>query len=379
VDLARFSKLIAALYDAPLAEAGWSSVAPIMAEALVAPSCVFLMRDIGEGATPIIGRTGNWNDKAVSDYDAYYHSIDMWADGAIKVGVGKPLLSEEVISSTEYARSEIFNEYAKNLGLRCCIGITAEVDSNVLAIVGVQRSSFARPFDADDKRALALILPHFTRAMQLHRRLVALDKARQVDAAALEALSLGVMVVTASGQLVYANAVATAVLRIGEGLTTRFGQLHAQDRAKDGVLRQMINSATGTPQGVLNGGAGGVLALPRPQGQPLTLLVCPMRPGAIGLLPGQPAAMIFIGSSDSCATPRQAVLASLWGLTPAEARLAAAVLTGDRLEACSQRLGISLNTAKTQLKQVYAKSGYSGQAELLRAVLANPVLRFCID
>jgi DNA-binding CsgD family transcriptional regulator len=68
-------------------------------------------------------------------------------------------------------------------------------------------------------------------------------------------------------------------------------------------------------------------------------------------------------------------LIELYGLTPAEARLMAALVDGERLEDYAERQQISINTARTQSKQVFAKTGHGRQADLIREVLANLALR----
>lgn len=68
-------------------------------------------------------------------------------------------------------------------------------------------------------------------------------------------------------------------------------------------------------------------------------------------------------------------VADLYGLTPAEARLVEALLGGETVAEYAERAGVSANTAKTQLKRVFAKTGCGRQAELVAAVLDNPVLR----
>lgn len=54
------------------------------------------------------------------------------------------------------------------------------------------------------------------------------------------------------------------------------------------------------------------------------------------------------------------------GLTPAEARLAARLRFGMSLKEASEELGISVNTARNQLKSVFDKLGVNRQADLVR-------------
>ena len=49
-----------------------------------------------------------------------------------------------------------------------------------------------------------------------------------------------------------------------------------------------------------------------------------------------------------------------------------ALALGDRLEAAAGRCGVTVSTARTYLKQVFAKTETSRQSELIRLVLTSP-------
>ena len=61
-------------------------------------------------------------------------------------------------------------------------------------------------------------------------------------------------------------------------------------------------------------------------------------------------------------------LSGRFGLTPAEARVAVRVGRGLAPKVAAQELGTSWNTVRFQLRQIYAKTGTSGQSELARLV-----------
>jgi DNA-binding CsgD family transcriptional regulator len=67
----------------------------------------------------------------------------------------------------------------------------------------------------------------------------------------------------------------------------------------------------------------------------------------------------------------QQTLEALFGLTPAEARLAIRLSRGASLAAVADSHNISQHTARAQLKSVFAKTGVSRQAELVRLVLKS--------
>jgi DNA-binding CsgD family transcriptional regulator len=65
-----------------------------------------------------------------------------------------------------------------------------------------------------------------------------------------------------------------------------------------------------------------------------------------------------------------AQLRELFGLTAAEARLASRLAAGDCLETVADELGVAYETARNQLKAIFAKTETHRQAELV-ALLAR--------
>jgi DNA-binding CsgD family transcriptional regulator len=64
-----------------------------------------------------------------------------------------------------------------------------------------------------------------------------------------------------------------------------------------------------------------------------------------------------------------------FGLTPSEARLALHLITGETLRSAAAELHISYETARTQLKHIFSKTGTCRQAELVAVIVtAFPAL-----
>ena len=63
-------------------------------------------------------------------------------------------------------------------------------------------------------------------------------------------------------------------------------------------------------------------------------------------------------------------LRALYGLTPAEAQLASALAVGKTLAECSADRRVSINTTKTQLNALLAKTGLHRQVDLVRLLTA---------
>ena len=71
------------------------------------------------------------------------------------------------------------------------------------------------------------------------------------------------------------------------------------------------------------------------------------------------------------ASPTALSLQGLFGLTAAEAAVAVALAQGRAAEDLAGRLGVSLNTVRTHIKNVLAKTGTSRQAQLVALILGS--------
>jgi DNA-binding CsgD family transcriptional regulator len=70
------------------------------------------------------------------------------------------------------------------------------------------------------------------------------------------------------------------------------------------------------------------------------------------------------------------LLRSHFGLTPAEARLALQLVAGETLRVAAGKLSITYETARTQVKSIFNKTGTCRQAELVIVIVtAVPQLR----
>jgi DNA-binding CsgD family transcriptional regulator len=171
----------------------------------------------------------------------------------------------------------------------------------------------------------------------------------------------------------------------GDGLRVRDGRVEAA--AGNGVnaeLRRLIAGAAAdalhAPRGGASRGdagieeAGGLLQLPRPwPGKPLAVMVTPLSvpasPIDIALDATRPAALLLINDPDRAVQFPTDRLARAFGLTGAEAKLAAALATGTSLSAYAEAAEITIGTARWYLKQALAKTGAHRQSELVRHVL----------
>lgn len=81
--------------------------------------------------------------------------------------------------------------------------------------------------------------------------------------------------------------------------------------------------------------------------------------------------MTFVDTqSDGDVDTRLGVAKSVFGLSDGQMMLARHIVGGDSLKSAADSLGISINTARTHLSRIYAKTGINSQTALVRTLLS---------
>jgi DNA-binding CsgD family transcriptional regulator len=78
-----------------------------------------------------------------------------------------------------------------------------------------------------------------------------------------------------------------------------------------------------------------------------------------------------VRGADLVCVPETARLRAEFGLTKAEARLALRLAEGSSLASAAQAFDVKLTTIRSQLQQVFAKTGTSRQSELVAMLLSH--------
>jgi DNA-binding CsgD family transcriptional regulator len=180
----------------------------------------------------------------------------------------------------------------------------------------------------------------------------------------LDWLEQGVLLVTAQAVVLHFNRMAEALLRSGVLRRDAAGAVACPVPEDTRRLRRSVGE-------VAAGAAGNErrLVVHRPAGgQPLSMRVVGVHAGGG---PDRPAAALLVSDPGQLAAPAETHLRELYGLTPAEARVAAAVIEVERLADIAARLKVSLNAIRLHLQHVFEKTGTHRQAELVRLLMAH--------
>jgi DNA-binding CsgD family transcriptional regulator len=155
---------------------------------------------------------------------------------------------------------------------------------------------------------------------------------------------------------------------LGDGVEFTGGGFHAIDRESDKRLQRLIGAAIAADAVDVSTHSAAVSADPvairRAGRRPLIAEAMPAS-GLFGDVLFRTRALIFL---TDLATPLLAApdrIAAILGLTSAEGRLVAQLVEGREMGEAAEWLGISIHTARSQLKSVFAKTGTHRQTELV--------------
>jgi DNA-binding CsgD family transcriptional regulator len=176
---------------------------------------------------------------------------------------------------------------------------------------------------------------------------------------ALDQLCAGVMVIDDRGRIVEMNRAAEAIMQLKEGLLIRDGRFYARRAFETAKLAILIAGATEDKSPA----AAGRMVIRRSDGVPPYVLT--VTPLPADLVDGRRFAMIvLVDPARHCPSERD--LTELFGLSPAEARLAAALLMGKSLSNIAATSGVQITTVRTQLRSILGKVGVKRQFDLVR-------------
>ena len=196
-----------------------------------------------------------------------------------------------------------------------------------------------------------------------------------IGLAALNRLAVGALVVDSDSRILLANQAAGQILSSADGL------MIAQDNiCRAGIptetqrLHALVRAAA-VKTGASVEDAGGMAISRTAMKRPLGVLVLPLAEvSSVTENEDECFAVIFVTDPERQPLPSSETIGKMFGLSPAEARLAHALAEGLRVEEAAERCGVTVSTARTYLKQAFAKTETNRQSELVKLILTSPAL-----
>ena len=228
-------------------------------------------------------------------------------------------------------------------------------------------------YSPSEHEALQSLLRYLRRAIELNTRFVKMFVEHRTALSVLDNAPRSIIIVGQRGQINYRNNAAQTLLARNDGLGLQddlltFNDAKSQQKAEEFLAKAREN---GDPD---FGAERLMISVPRNAGSTsykLVMYQLPFNSQQAKLDESQPLAVAMVYDPEMMNELSESVLQHFYRLTHAEAALAQAVYDGLTLPEAAEKLGISVNTTRTQLRSIFKKVDVHSQAALLRELTKN--------
>ena len=273
------------------------------------------------------------------------------------------LVEHDVWTPAELDDNPIYRDFLRPRGLGWSAGMALPLPTGDTVVFSLEREFANGPVNAASLSRLDALRPHLARSAMMAARLH-LERA-SATGDALGALGIPALMVNRTGNVIAANAL---MLDHADALQWRAqNRVALADPAADALLQASLASLDGQGPGVRS------FPLRAAEGRAALIAhVIPMRRSARDIV-AHAAAVIALTPVTLPAAPPLDLIRSLFDLTPAEARVASALVTGETLDEIAAGAGLSRHTVRSQLSRAMEKMGCTRQAEMV-ALLSGVAL-----
>lgn len=161
-------------------------------------------------------------------------------------------------------------------------------------------------------------------------------------------------------KVLWVSAEAQQELATGDAILIRGGRLQARERGADQRLKAAIRWAAQLDDGLY----------PRRGAVPIVLDGGHGAAANVCWVLGESGLVLVSINDRGMAAERLVAAALVYGITPAQLRVARLIIEGHDMMTVSKCLGVSVNTARTHLQRMYDRTGVRTQPALVRALLS---------
>ena len=383
-ELARLSELIDTIYQGATDPSRWDVVLASIAN-WVGPARGLLFTPLNSPDNGGFYFNYGTPEPMMQLWGTRYQPQDIWAIRAIECGLmkeGNVMISDEFVSFEELSSTEFYQDFLSKYDTAHLLsGIVYDMGSlpTIPSVVcSLHRGLKEGPFTPAERDRLALLIPHLSRSLGVMTRLRGMELTVAASLATLDRLNVGVLLFNAVGLVAFANRAAHRILESEDGLQLKhrfgdssLGEVVAQNRQSHDALVRAIGSAV-SPDILHATHFSCALVISRPSGRlDYTLNFSSLATqNEFGSGADAPRAIAFITDSVAPITLDSELLKKAYGLTPAEVRLVEKTAECLTVEEAADQLGVSRNTAKTQLQNIYGKTNTNNRAKLMKLIIS---------
>jgi DNA-binding CsgD family transcriptional regulator len=377
-----FLALVHLIYEAACDPARWADFLRAFACAVEGRGTLIYTHNFETGGaltTPVGGFPNaavGFDPEFLGTLEEYYNQVNVWAQNETQLQPGLAVTGSMLYPNRWLPGTEFYRDWLQPQDYFHAIGGIVARDGASAMKFSSLKSRGSGDFDAEQIRLYQALLPHLARAAHIHRRFGFLQTLSESSLAVLDTVSAAVVLLDDSARALHGNAAAEAELRRADPFRLspsgeiRVGGLCSAQNAVQGAIGAALDPARSVKEWLptvvqvsrRNGELLSVQALTLPRGARSTLGTTIHRRLAA-------CALVVHGATARVPAIGLHLLRHVYGLTPAEVQVVRAMAEGETLKQYAERRHISRNTAASQLKRAFDKTGLRRQSELVRWLL----------
>jgi len=300
------------------------------------------------------------------EYVAHYSTVDLRVTPALAMPMGRVYTDHSLVEDGIYRSSEIFDFLVRH-HIPHIMAVTVAKDDATFSTFSLQRSLKQGRVLADTQARFLPLLPHLRRALRIRE---AMQAARASHVALMEVvnrLPFGVIFPDQRCKPITISQLAESLIGRRIGINYVGGKIQAVHPDDDRRLQRAIARAVAPRATNVIPGSTVTVRSPR-RTRPIVITIIPVRSADL-LGEAVPRCMLVINDPDPSLVPQIDVVMRGLGLSYAEAMLVCLLFSGSSLRDVSEKLNVSINTSKSQLKAIYRKTNCGSHVDLTKALV----------
>ena len=298
-----------------------------------------------------------------------YRNVMYASDPFVNLPPNEVVLIEELVDMDQWQTTEFYQYCIEPSGLYHFLGMDMPVDDSTLMRLRVGRAKEDGNFTENERDICRLLNPHILKAYRIKKEIGYSSKEIDIYRDTFDKLSVGVMVLSPSWEVLSSSPKADAMLEGNDQVSLRNGRLKflnatERQRFKEACDETVRISKSGETQV-----ARAVGVKSRRRDGRLTLTIKPNVP-AVGKMTSKspPKLMVFVNDHEASMDANVGVLMDVFDLTKAESRLSLLLVNGHTLNEAAEILSIKPNTAKAHLRAIFSKMHVGRQSQMVAEI-----------
>lgn len=368
----QIQQLITHIYDAALDPAHWEKTLESLSHILKAEQAYLRILNL---ASNHIQRSYSYNkdNHWTQAYCDYFIHHDPWLNSILSAKNTVIGCTHHYITDKKYEKMEFHRDFVLPQGTHYGLGGKIHIKNNISCYLALNRARNKDGFENIYHETLLSLTPHLQKALLINEktRNIAFEHSLLRDA--LNQIHSPLMLVDKNRKILFINSQAEHLINQQPGICIRNNQVTILSNDDNNKLKKLIRSAIGKNASTfLSQGSSMCCTNPTTQST-ISILISPVNPEMVNIdTQSDETALLLLSTNQNQKSFSTELLTDLYNFTPAEARLTSHLCQGFTLDEIAEKLSLSKNTLRSQLRSTFNKSGVSRQAELIRMVNSGP-------